>query len=80
MKVLKTIGKYTIYDTESLDTDSQQTNRSGHIEIVCKGVYCLKGSLPKYAREELARIAEKRGLKFFYNNGSYFDYPYSLHK
>ena len=72
-KVLEVYRGYTIYDTTSLDTDSERSSRAGHIELVSPTVYCLKGDLPEMVNKRLAKIAEGRGLLYWFNNGKRVD-------
>lgn len=73
LDVLKKIKNYTIYNCESLATENATGTKKGYIEIVSEGVYCIKGNLPEYVNKQLAKIAEKRGFKYWFNGKSYFN-------
>ena len=70
-------GSYEInLDLPNLDTESDTTSRWGYVQIWQNGndtIYSIKGDLPQYAETELAKQAEKKGYKYWFNNGSYFE-------
>lgn len=71
------VKHYRIYDEyKSLDTESDNTSRRGHIETWEQGkniIYEIKGDLPEYVNKQLAKIAEEKGYIYWFTGTSYFD-------
>ncbi len=71
-KILKKINEYVIYDTPNLDTECDKNYKSGCISIDKRTkTYWINGDLPIAVQLKMAKIAESRGLNFYYNNGSF---------
>jgi hypothetical protein len=71
----KKINSYIMrVKSPSIYTHSPLTGRDGWISVWSCGwskVYCFEGNLPEYVKKEMAKIAEKRGYKYYWNFGTY---------
>jgi hypothetical protein len=67
-----TVGSYRInLDAKALDTESDRTNRTGHIETWENGdntIFSIRGNLPDYVNKVLFNIAvNDRGYTYWFD-------------